>query len=574
MVENGGSTMPGLHNQTAKAAAEKPTLMPTPQPHRRPRAREVSSRFMSPVTSSSTSSSCGDLHLPSCAVKSPLSKPIISTPSEFLSKTQHRRSNSVQRQRHRDSQTDENRPETNFRCPETSIGNQGRSSSIKQRPVAIKLFNETGSREEGQRLNTPIPTCSDRTALSRYKRLPNISAMTDSVAAKFMQSNEMPMSAQTPNLGSKIINRAPSPKAFPVKGNTKITGNKVEGDSKLSQDFSESAAPSEAGGWSTPHPGSFLRNSFGKSEHDRDTLKSLRDLQSSTPEADMLPTASLKSQVERNSSCGVSVSHCTRSLDFPFSSHERSFCHSIKHNEKSASFSFKSSSNSVKAGSICLPPIPPCLKPGVDTKKAKKAADHQDNVHHLRLLHNRHLQWRYANVRAEASMLAQKCQSEKMLYSLGVKISELQDSLQKKRIELGVLRRKKSLSEILEAQLPYLDEWSALEGDYSSSLLETTKSLLNVSSQLPTVDNVKYDVKEVAEALNSALKAMEMTFLQVKSFMPQAERVDCLISELAKVFGGERALVEECGHVLSKTYISQVEECSLRGQLIQLHQRT
>lgn len=115
----------------------------------------------------------------------------------------------------------------------------------------------------------------------------------------------------------------------------------------------------------------------------------------------------------------------------------------------------------------------------------------------------------------------------------------------------------------------------------------------------------------------------------------QAEEVEMLISELAKVTGGERALVEECGGLLSKTHNTfqvcenhpwlfshkcyknicvlsdarkkvsflikftpkrrrggkkrkklltswiiisdlsciQVEECSLRGQLMQLHQR-
>lgn len=51
----------------------------------------------------------------------------------------------------------------------------------------------------------------------------------------------------------------------------------------------------------------------------------------------------------------------------------------------------------------------------------------------------------------------------------------------------------------------------------------------------------------------------------------QAEETEILMSELAKIVGGERALVEECGDLLSRTYASQVDECSLRGQIIQLH---
>lgn len=38
----------------------------------------------------------------------------------------------------------------------------------------------------------------------------------------------------------------------------------------------------------------------------------------------------------------------------------------------------------------------------------------------------------------------------------------------------------------------------------------------------------------------------------------QAEEVEMLISELAKVTGGERALVEECGGLLYKTHTFQV----------------
>lgn len=51
----------------------------------------------------------------------------------------------------------------------------------------------------------------------------------------------------------------------------------------------------------------------------------------------------------------------------------------------------------------------------------------------------------------------------------------------------------------------------------------------------------------------------------------QAEETEHLISELARVTGGEKALIAECGDLLSMTYNSQVEECSLRGQLIQFY---
>lgn len=44
----------------------------------------------------------------------------------------------------------------------------------------------------------------------------------------------------------------------------------------------------------------------------------------------------------------------------------------------------------------------------------------------------------------------------------------------------------------------------------------------------------------------------------IKVCQTQAEETDISISELARVVGGERALIGECGDLLSKTHKSQV----------------
>ncbi|KAK7331207.1 hypothetical protein VNO77_25425 [Canavalia gladiata] len=226
----------------------------------------------------------------------------------------------------------------------------------------------------------------------------------------------------------------------------------------------------------------------------------------------------------------------------------------------------------VKSGGLSLPPVPPqCAKPAVDMRRGKKGSSHQEDVHSLRLLYNRYLQWKFANAKAESTFKAQQIESQKALYSHAMKISEMRDSVNRKRIELELLQRSKTLSTILEAQIPYLDEWSTMEEEYSVSITEATQALLNASVQLPIGGNVRVDVKELGEALNSALRMIETMISNIQRFMPKAEEIDTSISELARVAGGERALVGECGDLLSKTYKSQVEECSLRGQLIQLH---
>ncbi|KAF2318136.1 hypothetical protein GH714_000599 [Hevea brasiliensis] len=313
-------------------------------------------------------------------------------------------------------------------------------------------------------------------------------------------------------------------------------------------------------------------------EFHRSSTQSLPDLRSSMPEAGVLPKVSGRFLADRSvnrpngttaDSSKFSASPCSRSLDLPQSS---TFEYSLMHSLKAAEKPGKQYTNSVRMGcGLPLPPVPHAKLAADFSRKGRKILSHQESVHSLRLLHNHYLQWRYANAKAEASIKSQRRETERTIYSLGVKISELYDSVERKRIELGLLQRAKTLCAILEAQMPYLEEWSTLEPDYSISLSEAMQALLNTSLRLPISGNVKADVREVGEALNSAMKLMELIAIQIQSFMPKAEEMDILISELASLSGGERALIEECGDLLYITRKSQVEECSLRGQLIQLN---
>ncbi|KAG6639244.1 hypothetical protein I3843_10G082400 [Carya illinoinensis] len=538
------------NSTAATEEAVSPPYPPPPPPppsQRRPRVREVSSRFMSPVISSSSSASSNS--------SSPLSKP--------------HRSTSVQRprQRHLDMEplscSDENRP---VECVQTqSLENSppldsrckasALPSTTHRKPRAVKLFKENGGGGRAEqhlqqtsktyygkivsnafptpsRPDTPMVTSSvDRDRMmtsssSRFRRSTNNSV---TAAAKLLQSSGMSLPAQ----------------------------------SSVPQDLSSTATDD-----SNHNP---LVNC---------STRSLPDFRSSMPEADMLPTVSSRLLPEKNCTRGnvtasgdsfkFSASPCSRSMNLPLSGSEHSLFHPTKGSDKQAYALSNSYTNSSKMGALCLPPVPPCSKLGTDARKGRKVSTHQEDIHTLRMLHNRYLQWRYANAKAEASIQARQRESERTLYSLMVKMSELYASVKSKRIELGILQRTKTLSTILETQIPYLEDWSALEEDYSISLQEVIQALLNASIQLP-IGNVTADTSEVAKALNSAVKAMEIILYNLQSFLPKAEDIERLISELARIIGGERALIEECGSLLSKTCKSQVEEFSLRGQIIQLH---
>ncbi|EOY29065.1 QWRF family - like 4 [Theobroma cacao] len=477
-------------------------------PQRRPRVREVSSRFMSPVASSYS----GEL------AKSPLLKQL--------------RSISAQRQRrHLEMEADENRPAPSEtpRSLESSFVNTNSNSNIQKKHHPSRTYSDSGklfgrsTTGAPSKPDTPTPTISsfDRTAtLSSSSRIrlnhrsANISSTaTASAAARLLQSSGMALSSK-PNVSS------PSQEASSVSS-----------------------------------------NDMGS------TTRSLVNFCSSMPEADLLPSVSTRLLTDRNvnnvvDSSKLPASPLSRSLNSPLSICEPSLFHHPNPPIKGVS---------TRMGPLSLPPVPSHTKAGTDAiRRPKKISSHQEDLHSLKLLHNYYLQWRYANAKAEASMQIQKGETERTLYSLEVKIAELNDCVRRKRIELELLQRMKTLSKILEAQMPYLEEWSAFQGDYLNSLAEAIQSLLNTSHRLPISGNVKADTRKVGEAMKSAIKWMEMILCHVQSFMPKAEEMERLISELARVAVGERALIDECGDLLSKTNTFLVEESSLRGQLMQL----
>ncbi|KAE8736486.1 Detected protein of unknown function [Hibiscus syriacus] len=463
---------------------EAPPAVPQPPP-RRPRVREVSSRFMSPVSSSHSS---GD-------------------PSKSILHKQHR-SVSSQRQRHQtDTEADENLPAP-CETPRPS------ELPSKKKHRHSRTFID-GSKLLGR--NTSTPLRPDTPTIERTASLPPSTTMRLNQRGANISSTAK-VSAAAKLLHSSGIALSSKPNAL----------------------FSSLESPA----------------------------MSRIDLVSSMPDADKLHSESTRLQADLNANTDRDSSKLppflfSRSLNSPLSTSDISLFH--HHNGLMKG-------KSAKITPFSLPPVPSHSKPGTDaTRASKKVSRHQEDLHSLKLLYNCYLQWRYANAKAEASTQIQKREAERMLYSLEVKISELYDFVRMKRMELQLLQRMNTLSRILEAQMPYLEEWSDFQGDYLNSLFETIQSLSNISVQLPISGNVKADAREIGEAMTSAMKLMEMIVCHVQSFIPKADEMESLVSELARVAIRERSVIEECGDLLHKTNTYQVEECSLRGQLIQLH---
>ncbi|KAK4339478.1 hypothetical protein RND71_040940 [Anisodus tanguticus] len=449
-------------------------------------------------------------------------------------------------------------------CPNSPVCTQRKQQQIKnskenggtrshQQQLADAL--QSKSSKISSRLDTPTVAGASRVVPSRYKFTP--------------QSSHRHCPTNTPggavSAADKLLREATGTPVNPCavsQDDGALISRKL---SKVSTSHDlDSSATETAKGSSCPNSPVCTQSNKAR------TLSTMR---SSMSEIDRCLTERNRDNNSRTiddcSSYKSASSTCARSLHLRTANNENSSSWlSLKQNDMFASIP---SRPFFKMGSLNLPPHPTSNKLGPDARKGRKGFSDQGDVHSLKLLYNHYLQWRFANAKAEASMHSQRQASERGLYSFAHQLSDLRKSVNQKRAELGFLRRIKALSTIVESQLPCLEEWDKLEEDYSTSLSGTTDALRNCSLRLPIVGEVQVDIRELGEALSSSTKVMEMISLQIQNFMQKAEETESLISELARVSGGEKALVEECGDLLLKTYISQVTEWSLRGQMIQMH---
>ncbi|CAL0309164.1 unnamed protein product [Lupinus luteus] len=531
-------------NSATADSAPPPPLPPTPSHNRRPRVREVSSRFMSPSVSA------------------------------------------AQRRRHQQPEADENnRPIENSETPFPNGNsnsnsnnnshckpNVGPTSNMNQRKQrSVKLLKESNGIGRVEHVPPPHPSksCSGRIGIGVNNGFATPYSRPDTptinVSSRYRITNQHRSSNASASAAAKLLQASGMSSSNSNNHQLKL--------SAITSGLSQVETNSDTG------------SVYSDDEcHDSDVSCSVQSLPEMCSQGDVLPTVSTRSVVEKIGNRSGLTSNgdlkfrtpLSRSISLPPSSgSEHLVVNSVKGSEKQQGFSLSkqcgNQTNHVKVGGLSLPPVPPCAKQVNDTRKGRKGSSQLDDVHSMRMLYNRHLQWRFANAKAAVTMKSQQRGSEKALYSLAMKLSELRDSVNMKGIELGHLQSLQTVSKILEAQIPYLDEWSALEEDYSVSIAETIQGLMNALVQLPTGGNVRVDVREMEEALNSALKMMETIVFHIQRFMPKAEETDTSISELAIVAGGERALVGECGDLLSKAHKLQMEECTLRSQLIQLH---
>ncbi|KAL5840105.1 hypothetical protein ACOSQ3_012771 [Xanthoceras sorbifolium] len=204
-----------------------------------------------------------------------------------------------------------------------------------------------------------------------------------------------------------------------------------------------------------------------------------------------------------------------------------------------------------------------------DFKKRKKSANCIDDAHQLRLLYNRYLQWRFANARAEAVLYIEKVTAEETLYNVWNTTLILWDSVIRKRINLQQLKLELKLNSVLNDQIADLDDWASLEIEHISSLSGVVEDLEASTLRVPLNGGAKADIESLKSAVCSAVDVMQAMGSSICSLLSRVEEMNSWVSEIAVIAAQEKILLDECEGLLASTATMQVEEYSLRTHIIQ-----
>ncbi|KAJ6360972.1 hypothetical protein OIU77_004908 [Salix suchowensis] len=194
-----------------------------------------------------------------------------------------------------------------------------------------------------------------------------------------------------------------------------------------------------------------------------------------------------------------------------------------------------------------------------------------EKTHQLRMLHNRLLQWRYANVRADTVSLNINKQVENNLLYVLDSLSNLRHSVAQRKLKLQKEKLKMKLHFVLHSQIKLLEAWGDMERQYISSISKTRDCLHSVVCRVPLIEGAEVDPQSASIALRHASDLSASIKSALSSFSPSAEQTVTLLSQLAEVVAQEKPLMEECLELLQTVSALQIQEKSLKCYIIQFN---
>ncbi|PNY05163.1 QWRF motif-containing protein 3-like [Trifolium pratense] len=239
---------------------------------------------------------------------------------------------------------------------------------------------------------------------------------------------------------------------------------------------------------------------------------------------------------------------------------------------------------------------------GFDFFKSKKSLGlnspvgfgNNEDVHKLRLFDNRLIQWRYVNAKSQVVNANISRQAQNNLICVWDGLTKFRNSVMKKKIQLAKEKLEMKIAFILYYQaclgvghasvldadmtptlmltlnnLKLLEAWGGLERQHVSTITATKECLHSAVCRVPLLEGAKVDVQFTSIAIRLASDLTASIKPILTSFSPAVDKTAAIVSELAKVVAQEKQLLEEFYELLHTISIFELQERSIKCNLIQ-----
>ncbi|KAF3958082.1 hypothetical protein CMV_016965, partial [Castanea mollissima] len=178
-------------------------------------------------------------------------------------------------------------------------------------------------------------------------------------------------------------------------------------------------------------------------------------------------------------------------------------------------------------------------------KQKKVSTLQEEEFHRFRVMHNRLLQWRFVNARAEAAMTGVKRVAEGKIFSVWIRILKMRKIILEKRIEMQKFKLEIKLHQIINPQILLLNQWVKLEKENQESVSRVVRKLSGISVRLPLVEGAKADEESIYQALSIAVGVLDGIEATIAKFFSKIETVLFILTELRSTFELEDEFLEE-----------------------------
>ncbi|KAK9994986.1 hypothetical protein SO802_024689 [Lithocarpus litseifolius] len=202
-------------------------------------------------------------------------------------------------------------------------------------------------------------------------------------------------------------------------------------------------------------------------------------------------------------------------------------------------------------------------------KQKKVSTLQEEEFHRFRVMHNRLLQWRFVNARAEAAMAGVKRDAEGKIFSVWIRILKMRKTILEKRIEMQKCKLEIKLHQIINPQILLLNQWAKLEKKNQESVSRVVRKLSGISVRLPLVEGAKADEESIYQALSTAVGVMDSIEATIAKFFSKIETVLFILTELRSTFELEDEFLEELEMAIALVSTLLAKEESVNVHFIQ-----